>query len=58
MLQDSPLNIYLDSDSLSYFLTGFCSTLKGMIKTASENIKAASDTFFWDVFEMILYLLR
>ena len=52
MLQDSPLSFYLYFDIIFHVLTGFFSTLKGMIKTASENIKAASDILwkFWGGF--------
>ena len=45
MLHESPLNIYLDVDSIFHVLTGFLNTLKWMIKTSFDNIKAASDIF-------------
>ena len=56
MLQESPLNIYLDVDSIFHVLTGFCNTLKWIIKKASENIEAASGIFgrFWEDFDIFL----
>ena len=56
MLHESPLNIYLDVDSIFHVLKDFFNTLKWMIKTAFENIKAASDIFgkFWEDFDIFL----